>query len=132
LSHENRAKVRLKVSTIQRKDFAVKLASCIVQSNHVIAYVDLRIQNLVKNHTSQNCSSCGRCGYVLALEKISENPYQSKFDSYSSPSFEALAIQLELLVDKYALIAENISLFYLYALIGEQDLFTAALTENKS
>jgi putative transposase len=43
------AKVHLKVSR-QRKDFAVKLARCVVHSNDVIAYEDLRVKNLVKNH----------------------------------------------------------------------------------
>ena len=43
------AKAHLKISR-QRKDFAVKLAKCVVHSNDVIAYEDLRIKNLVKNH----------------------------------------------------------------------------------
>jgi len=43
------AKVHLKVSR-QRQDFAVKLARCVVHSNDVIAYEDLRVKNLVKNH----------------------------------------------------------------------------------
>ncbi len=43
------AKAHLKISR-QRKDFAVKLAKCVVRSNDVIAYEDLRIKNLVKNH----------------------------------------------------------------------------------
>ncbi len=43
------AKAHLKVSR-QRKDFAVKLARCVCISNDVIAYEDLRIKNLVKNH----------------------------------------------------------------------------------
>ncbi len=43
------AKAHLKISR-QRKDFAVKLARCVVHSNDVIAYEDLRIKNLVKNH----------------------------------------------------------------------------------
>ncbi|MEH2456337.1 RNA-guided endonuclease InsQ/TnpB family protein [Nostoc sp.] len=34
----------------QRKDHAVKLARCVVQSNDLIAYEDLRIKNMVKNH----------------------------------------------------------------------------------
>ena len=42
------AKCHLKISR-QRKDFAVKLARCVIQSNDVIAYEDLRIKNLVKN-----------------------------------------------------------------------------------
>ncbi len=43
------AKAHLKISR-QRKDFAVKLARCVIYSNDVIAYEDLRIKNLVKNH----------------------------------------------------------------------------------
>ncbi len=42
-------KRHLKISR-QRKDFAVKLARCVVQSNDLIAYEDLRIKNMVKNH----------------------------------------------------------------------------------
>jgi putative transposase len=52
---KNRAKFRnklarkyLKVSR-QRKDFAVKLARCVVQSNDLVAYEDLRVRNMVKN-----------------------------------------------------------------------------------
>jgi putative transposase len=43
------AKDHLKISR-QRQDFAVKLPKCVVHSNDVIAQVDLRIKNLVKNH----------------------------------------------------------------------------------
>lgn len=39
----------LKVSR-QRKDFAVKLARCVVQSNDLVAYEDLLVSNMVKNH----------------------------------------------------------------------------------
>ncbi|WP_029637287.1 RNA-guided endonuclease InsQ/TnpB family protein [[Scytonema hofmanni] UTEX B 1581] len=53
---KNRGKARqilgkrhLKISR-QRKDHAVKLARCVVQSNGLIAYEDLRIKNMVKNH----------------------------------------------------------------------------------
>jgi putative transposase len=42
-------KRHLKISR-QGKDFAVKLARCVVQSNDLIAYEDLRIKNMVKNH----------------------------------------------------------------------------------
>jgi putative transposase len=52
----NRAKARnrlarkhLKVSR-QRQDFAVKLARCVVQSHDLVAYEDLQIKNMVKNH----------------------------------------------------------------------------------
>ena len=43
------ALVHLKISR-QRKDHAVKLARCVIQSNDLVAYEDLRIRNLVKNH----------------------------------------------------------------------------------
>lgn len=53
---KNRAKARvilgkrhLKISR-QRKDHAVKLARCVITSNDVVAYEDLRIGNMVKNH----------------------------------------------------------------------------------
>ena len=53
---QNRGKARvilgkrhLKISR-QRKDFAVKLARCVIQSNDCVAYEDLRIKNMVKNH----------------------------------------------------------------------------------
>jgi len=38
----------LKVSR-RRKDFAVKLARCVVQSNDLVAYEDLSVRNIVKN-----------------------------------------------------------------------------------
>ncbi|MEG4278607.1 transposase [Microcoleus sp. MON1_C1] len=34
----------------QRKDHAIKLARCVVQSSDLIAYEDLRIKNMVQNH----------------------------------------------------------------------------------
>ena len=53
---KNRGKARqvlgkrhLKISR-QRKDHAIKLARCVVRSNDLIAYEDLRIKNMVKNH----------------------------------------------------------------------------------
>ncbi|MBE9117132.1 transposase [Lusitaniella coriacea LEGE 07157] len=39
----------LKISR-QRKDRAVKLARCVITSNDVVAYEDLRVANMVKNH----------------------------------------------------------------------------------
>ena len=52
----NRRKARVKLSKIhlkisrQRKDHAIKLVRCVVQSNDLIAYEDLRVKNMVKNH----------------------------------------------------------------------------------
>ena len=42
-------KRHLKISR-QRKDHAVKLARCVITSNDVVAYEDLRIKNMVRNH----------------------------------------------------------------------------------
>jgi putative transposase len=53
---KNRIKARgklgrkhLRVSR-QRKDFAVKLARCVVRSSDLVAYEDLNVRNMVKNH----------------------------------------------------------------------------------
>jgi putative transposase len=42
-------KAYLKVSR-QRKDHAIKLARCVITSNDVVVYEDLRVKNLVRNH----------------------------------------------------------------------------------
>lgn len=42
-------KVHLKISR-QRKDHAVKLARCVIRSNDLVAYEDLRIKNMSRNH----------------------------------------------------------------------------------
>ncbi|HEY9782033.1 MAG TPA: transposase [Leptolyngbyaceae cyanobacterium] len=42
-------RVALKIQR-QRKDWAIKQARCVVHSNDVIVYEDLRIANMVKNH----------------------------------------------------------------------------------
>ena len=50
--HKNRVKlgrIHLKISR-QRQDHAVKLARCVCQSNDLIAYEDLSVKNMVKNH----------------------------------------------------------------------------------
>lgn len=50
--HKNRAKLGRKHLSVsrQRKDFAVKLARCVIQSNDLVAYEDLNVRNMVKNH----------------------------------------------------------------------------------
>ncbi len=42
-------KLHLKVQR-QRKDWAIKLARCVVTSNDVVVYEDLQVSNMVKNH----------------------------------------------------------------------------------
>jgi putative transposase len=55
-SGSNRRKARvilgkrhLKISR-QRKDHAIKLARCVITSNDVVVYEDLRVSNMIKNH----------------------------------------------------------------------------------
>ncbi|MCC5642170.1 transposase [Nostoc sp. CHAB 5824] len=48
-SRKRLGKVHLKIQR-QRKDWAIKLARCVVHSNDVIVYEDLKITNMVKNH----------------------------------------------------------------------------------
>jgi putative transposase len=43
------ARAHLKISR-QRKDYAVKLARCVIQSNDLVVYENLRVRNMVKNH----------------------------------------------------------------------------------
>jgi putative transposase len=43
------ARKHLQVSR-QRKDFVIKTARCVVRSNDLIAYEDLQVRNMVKNH----------------------------------------------------------------------------------
>jgi len=40
----------LEFKSRQREEHALRVARCVVQSNDLIAYEDLRIKNLVKNH----------------------------------------------------------------------------------
>jgi putative transposase len=47
-SRNRLSRKHLKVSR-QRKDFAVKLARCVVQSNDLVAYEDLQVRNMVRN-----------------------------------------------------------------------------------
>jgi putative transposase len=42
-------KVHLKISR-QRKDHAIKLARCVITSNDVVAYENLKVKNMVRNH----------------------------------------------------------------------------------
>ncbi|NJN23713.1 MAG: IS200/IS605 family element transposase accessory protein TnpB [Acaryochloridaceae cyanobacterium RL_2_7] len=77
------ARLDLKISR-QRKDHAVKLARCVVQSNDLIVYEDLRIKNMVKNHClAKSISDAGwyqfrswieRFGVVFGRMTIAVNP----------------------------------------------------------
>ncbi|MBE9041976.1 transposase [Oscillatoriales cyanobacterium LEGE 11467] len=86
------ARLDLKTSR-QRKDHVVKLARCVVQSNDLVAYEDLRIKNMVRNHNlAKSITDAGwyqfrqwleRYGQVFGRVTVAVNPAYTSQECFS-------------------------------------------------
>ncbi len=70
-------------------------------------------------------------GHELAREDHSQNPYREWIETYSSEEFEALAAELESLLDRLAEGTHRVSLAYRYAMRCELGFFSASLDEAR-
>jgi thiaminase/transcriptional activator TenA len=70
-------------------------------------------------------------GQELALGDHFQNPYREWIDTYSSAEFEALAAELESLLDQLAEGTHSVSQAYRYAMRCELDFFSASLDEGR-
>ena len=70
-------------------------------------------------------------GQELAREDHSQNPYREWIETYSSDEFEALAVELESLLDELAEGTHSVSLAYRYAMRCELAFFSASLDEGR-
>ncbi len=68
-------------------------------------------------------------GQELAVSDHSRNPYREWIETYSTDEFEALAVELESLLDLLADDAPGVAIAYGYAMRCELDFFSASLAE---
>ena len=118
------ARQHLKVSR-QRKDFAIKLARCVVISNDIVVFEDLKVKNLVKNkHLSKSISDASwgiirqwieYFGKVFDVETIAVPPHFTSQDCYQcgarikkSLSTRTHACACGLVLDRDILASRNI------------------------
>ena len=69
-------------------------------------------------------------GQELAVGDHSQNPYRAWTETYSSEEFEALASELESLLDQLADDKREVRFAYRYAMRCELDFFSASLAEG--
>lgn len=69
-------------------------------------------------------------GQELARDDHSRNPYRDWIDAYSSDEFEALAAELESLLDQLADGSRGVATAYRYAMRCEVDFFSACLASE--
>lgn len=69
-------------------------------------------------------------GQEMAAGDHSQNPYREWIETYSSEEFEALAAELESLLDQLAHNTRGVSFAYRYAMRCELDFFSASLAEG--
>jgi len=69
-------------------------------------------------------------GQELAVRDHSRNPYRAWIETYSSEEFEALARELESLLDLLADAAPGVVSAYRYAMLCERDFFSNSLTQG--
>ena len=66
-------------------------------------------------------------GQALAVRDHSENPYRKWIEAYSSEEFEALATEVESLLDQLADDTPGVAFAYRYAMRCELDFFSASV-----